>query len=91
VGTPARGQGHPGEFFNALGEEWCQQIMHFSADAAEWVAEVVAARCLNAVHCAERPPQMPNRSSTRSTWWRGRVYPKNGVSHRGGWLRHLGG
>jgi transposase len=32
-------------FFDALGVERCAQITHVSADAAEWIATVVAERC----------------------------------------------
>ena len=34
--TPARGR-----FFNTLGAERCAQITHVSADAADWIADVV--------------------------------------------------
>jgi transposase len=40
-------------FFDALGEERCAQITHVSADAADWIATVVAERCHNAVRCAD--------------------------------------
>ncbi len=40
-------------FFDALGEQRCAQITHVSADAAEWIATVVAGRCANAVRCAD--------------------------------------
>jgi transposase len=35
-------------FFDALGEERCAEIRLVSADAAEWIGEVVGARCENA-------------------------------------------
>ena len=41
------------QFFDALGEERCAQITHVSADAADWIATVVAARCPNAVRAAD--------------------------------------
>ena len=40
-------------FFNVLGAERSAQISHVSADAADWIAEVVAERCPNAVRCAD--------------------------------------
>lgn len=40
-------------FFDILGAERSAEISHVSADAAEWIAEVVAARCPNAVRCAD--------------------------------------
>lgn len=40
-------------FFDQLGPQRCSQITHVSADAAEWVATVVAERCPNAVQCAD--------------------------------------
>lgn len=40
-------------FFDALGPERCQLITHVSADAADWIADVVAERCPNAVQCAD--------------------------------------
>jgi len=40
-------------FFDALGEERSAQITHVSADAADWIAAVVAERCPDAVLCAD--------------------------------------
>ena len=40
-------------FFDQLGPERCAQITHISADAADWVADVVAERCPSAVQCAD--------------------------------------
>jgi transposase len=37
------------KFFDLLGEERSQKITHVSADAADWIATVVAERCPNAV------------------------------------------
>jgi transposase len=42
-----------GRFFDELGEERAALITHVSADAADWIADVVAARCPNAVICAD--------------------------------------
>ena len=51
---------HPGrdaatleKFFDALGPERCAQIALVSADAAEWIATVVADRCPNAQLCLD--------------------------------------
>lgn len=41
------------EFFDLLGEERCALITHVSADGAEYIANVVAERCKNAVQCAD--------------------------------------
>jgi len=40
-------------FFDQLGAERSKLITHVSADAADWIAEVVAERCPNAVRCAD--------------------------------------
>jgi len=40
-------------FFDLLGEERCGQVRLVSADAAEWISEVVAARCPNATVCLD--------------------------------------
>jgi transposase len=40
-------------FFDALGEDRSRQITHVSADAADWIAAVVAERCPDAVRCAD--------------------------------------
>jgi len=40
-------------FFTALGAERCAQITHVSADGAQWIADVVAERCPNAVRGAD--------------------------------------
>jgi transposase len=51
---------HPGRdqktlemFFDLLGEQRCAQITLVSADAAEWIATVVADRCKNAELCLD--------------------------------------
>jgi transposase len=41
------------EFFDLLGPERCAQVTLVSADAARWIAKAVAARCPNAVQCAD--------------------------------------
>jgi transposase len=40
-------------FFDALGAERSAQIALVSADAADWIADVVAERCPNATRCAD--------------------------------------
>jgi transposase len=40
-------------FFDLLGTERCGQIVLVSADAAEWIGEVVAERCSNAALCID--------------------------------------
>ena len=40
-------------FFDALGAERCAQITHVSADAAEWISDVVSQRCPDAIRCAD--------------------------------------
>jgi len=40
-------------FFDALGAERCKLITHVSADAADWIAEVVTERCPGAIRCAD--------------------------------------
>jgi transposase len=42
-----------GRFFDLLGPTRCQQVRLVSADAAEWIAKVVAACCPAAVRCAD--------------------------------------
>ena len=40
-------------FFDQLGPERSAQVTHVTADAADWIADVVAQRCPNAVRCAD--------------------------------------
>jgi len=40
-------------FFDALGTDRAAAITHVSADAADWIATVVAERCPNAIRCAD--------------------------------------
>jgi len=40
-------------FFDLLGEQRCAQIELISADGADWIAELVALRCLNAKLCLD--------------------------------------
>ena len=51
--APGRDEATLRRFFDALGDERAAQITHVSADAADWIATVVAERCPNAVRCAD--------------------------------------
>ena len=51
--APGRDKATLNRFFDLLGPERCAQITHVSADAAEWIADVVDARCPNAVRGAD--------------------------------------
>jgi transposase len=41
------------EFFDALGDDRARQLTHVSADAAPWIADVVAERAPQAIRCAD--------------------------------------
>jgi transposase len=51
--APGRDKATLESFFDLLGEDRCAQITHVSADAADWIAAVVARRCPTAVRCAD--------------------------------------
>ncbi len=54
--APGRDRATLSAFFDALeasGAGRCAQISHVSADGADWISEVVAKRCPNAVRCAD--------------------------------------
>jgi transposase len=54
--APGRDRATLEAFFDALeasGEGRCAQITHVSADGADWISDVVADRCPNAVRCAD--------------------------------------
>jgi transposase len=51
--APGRDKATLRRFFDALGPERSAQITHVSADAADWIADVVAERCPNAIRCAD--------------------------------------
>jgi len=51
--APGRDTATLRRFFDALGAERCAQITHVSADAADWIADVVAERCPTAIRCAD--------------------------------------
>jgi len=51
--APGRDTATLRRFFDALGAERCALITHVSADAADWIAAVVAERCPDAILCAD--------------------------------------
>jgi transposase len=51
--APGRDKATLSAFFDLLGPERCAAITHVSADAADWIAEVVKKRCPSAVQCAD--------------------------------------
>jgi transposase len=51
--APGRDKATLNAFFDALGEQRCAAVTHVSADGADWIASVVAARCPQAVRCAD--------------------------------------
>lgn len=51
--APGRDRATLRAFFDALGPERAAALTHISADAADWVAEVVADRAPGAVQCAD--------------------------------------
>ncbi|MGH2892649.1 MAG: ISL3 family transposase, partial [Solirubrobacteraceae bacterium] len=51
--APGRDKATLAQFFDLLGDERAGQITLVSADAAEWIATVVAERCPNATLCAD--------------------------------------
>ncbi len=51
--APGRDKATLSRFFDALGEARSAQVTHVSADGADWIADVVAARCPTAVRCAD--------------------------------------
>jgi len=51
--APGRDKTTLRRFFDVLGEDRAAQISQVSADAADWIADVVAERCPNAVRCAD--------------------------------------
>ena len=51
--APGRDQAPLGRFFDTLGEARCAQVRLVSADAAEWIARVVAERCPQARLCLD--------------------------------------
>ena len=51
--APGRDKATLRTFFDELGPDRSAQITHVSADAADWIAAVVAERCPNAIRCAD--------------------------------------
>jgi transposase len=51
--APGRDRATLRTFFDQLGPDRCALITHVSADQADWIAEVVAERCPDAVQCAD--------------------------------------
>jgi transposase len=51
--APGRDRTTVRAFFDQLGPERSRLITHVSADQADWIAEIVAERCPNAVQCAD--------------------------------------
>ncbi len=51
--APGRDRATLARFFDLLGPDRCELITHVSADMADWIADVVAERCVNAVRCAD--------------------------------------
>lgn len=51
--APGRDRATVARFFEALGPQRAAQITHVSADAADWITEVVAQRCPTAIRCAD--------------------------------------
>jgi transposase len=50
---PGRDEANLERFFDELGRERCRQIRQVSADAASWIANMVARRCPQAVRCMD--------------------------------------
>nr|MDQ6949737.1 transposase [Actinomycetota bacterium] len=50
---PGRDKKTLNAFFDELGAERCDKVRLVSADGAEWIGEVVAARCANATRCMD--------------------------------------
>jgi transposase len=42
-----------GAFFDLLGDDRCTRVRLVSADAQEWIGELVAERCANATLCLD--------------------------------------
>jgi transposase len=51
--APGRDEATLERFFDALGPQRCALVTHVSADAAAWIARVVARRCPDAVVCTD--------------------------------------
>ena len=51
--APGRDTKTLARFFDELGRERAQQLTHVSSDGANWIAEVLQARCPHAIHCLD--------------------------------------
>lgn len=51
--APGRDKATLNSFFDQLGPQRSAAITHVSADSADWIAEVVAQRTVNAIQCAD--------------------------------------
>jgi transposase len=51
--APGRDRASLRRFFDQLGAQRSARLTHVSADAADWIADVVAERCPQAVRCAD--------------------------------------
>jgi transposase len=51
--APGRDAATLGQFFDALGPDRAARLTHISADGADWIARLVAARAPQAVRCAD--------------------------------------
>jgi len=74
--APGRDKATLSEFFELLGPARCAAITHVFADAADWIADVVAQYCPTAVQCADPVShcEVGNRGVGRG--------PPAGVEHR---------
>ena len=53
VGRAGPRHRHPAPVFRRAGRRRCALITHVSADAADWIADVVTERCPAAIRCAD--------------------------------------
>lgn len=72
--APGRDLATLNRFFDALGAERTAQITHISADGADWIANVTAERCPQAIRStwsvgSDRRAPNPGDSSGRRTCW----------------------
>jgi len=77
---PGRDQKTLGKFFDRLGDERCAAIRLVSADAAEWIANVVGDRCKNAELCLDPFHIVQVRREAPSIRWRVRDPPRRAVA-----------
>jgi len=70
--APGRDRKTLDAFFTALGETRCAAVTHVSADAAQWIADEVAAHCPNAVGA---PIRFTSSRGPVTPWTRSAVTP----------------